>query len=138
MKYPLLIFVYCMMLLSSCNFSVNTSSKAEDNNESQFQSTSQLVGKTIAYQYGESIYHVTFDSDSTMHWEAMAGEEKGALEHEKYIADFIQPNMLFISWGEANGINVSQVLDFKNGIVYNHLIKDRGTSAGSGEIRVVN
>ena len=137
MKYPLLLFVYCMMLLSSCNFSVNTSSKAENTNESQFQSTSQLVGKTIAYQYGESIYHVTFDSDSTMHWEAMAGEEKGALEHEKYIAEFILPNMLFISWGEANGINVSQVLDFGQGKVYNHLVRDRKASSGTGEISVV-
>jgi hypothetical protein len=108
-----------------------------DLNEIQFNSVDELVGKTIAYQYGESIYHVTFDSDSTMHWEAMAGDEKGALEHETYVANFFEPDKLFISWGEANGINVSQVLDFKKGIVYNHLVRERKASVGDGKISIV-
>jgi hypothetical protein len=140
MKY-LSVLTSCFLLLSaSCNLSVNTSAKSEISSSEnfKFKSIDELVGKTIAYQYGESIYHVTFDSDTALHWEAVAGDEKGALEHETYVAEFIEPDLMFISWGEANGINVSQVLDFKHGKVYNHLVNNRKASGGDGVISIVS
>jgi hypothetical protein len=53
------------------------------------QSVKSLTGKTVEYRYGESVYHVTFDSDSTLHWEAMAGDETGLKENETYVAEWI-------------------------------------------------
>ena len=97
----------------------------------------ELIGKTIAYQYGESVYHVTFDTDSTLHWEAMKGDEKGAFENETYVAEFVAPGMLFITWGEENGIGVSQVLNFAEGQVHNHLLRGREASLGEGEIEII-
>ena len=96
-----------------------------------------LIGKTIEYRYGESIYHVTIDTDSTMHWEAMAGDEKGTLENETYVIASVDDSKLFITWGEENGIGVAQVLDFKKGIVYNHLLRGRAASGGLGEIKIL-
>jgi hypothetical protein len=96
-----------------------------------------LIGKTIEYQYGENIYHVTIDSDSLMHWEAMAGAEKGAFENETYIIEAINDGSLFITWGEANGIGVAQVLDFEKGIVYNHLLRGRAVRSEQGKIRIL-
>jgi len=96
-----------------------------------------LVNKTLEYTYGESIYHVLFDSDSTMHWEAIAGDEKGVKANETYLAEQIGPSKIFITWSEENGIGVSQLLDFEKGIVYNHLIKGRKISTGSGKIKLI-
>lgn len=96
-----------------------------------------LVGKTIEYTYGESIYHVTLDTDAKMHWEAMAGDEKGAYEEETYIIESVDNSKIFITWGEANGIGVSQILDFENGIVYNHLLRGRDVTIGRGEIKIL-
>jgi hypothetical protein len=139
MKNRLLFAMANALLIASCNFTTQELPKSEIilDAGSQIQTVKELVGKTVAYQYGESIYHVTFDTDSTMHWEAMAGDEKGALEHETYVAEFFEPGKFFISWGEANGINVSQVLDFKKGNVYNHLVRDRKTSRGDGQIKII-
>lgn len=97
-----------------------------------------LVGKTIEYRYGESVYHVTIDSDSTLYWEAVAGDEKGVKANETYVAEFVAPQQYFITWGEENGIGVSQILDFENGKVYNHLLRGRDASKGDGEIRIIN
>ncbi len=97
----------------------------------------ELIGKAIAYHYGESVYHVTFDTDSTLHWEAMAGDEKGAFENETYVAEFVGPGLLFITWGEANGIGVSQVLNFMEGKVHNHLLRGREVSLGDGKIEII-
>ena len=46
-------------------------------------------------------------------------------------------NKIFISWGEANGIGVSQILDFNGGKVYNHLLQDRKLENGHGTIRIL-
>ena len=96
-----------------------------------------LIGKTIEYRYGESVYEVSIDSDSTLHWEAVAGDEKGVKAQETYVADFIAPQRLFITWGEENGIGVSQVLDFENGIVHNHLLRGRKADKVDGQIRIL-
>lgn len=139
MKNRLLFAVAGALIFASCNSSTKESPKSESGLVTDpLQSVNELVGKTVAYQYGESIYHVTFDTDSTMHWEAMAGDEKGALEHETYVGEFFEPDKFFISWGEANGINVSQVLDFKKGKVYNHLVRERKASRGDGQIKIIS
>lgn len=97
-----------------------------------------LVGKTIEYRYGESVYHVTIDSDSTLHWEAVAGDEKGVKASETYVAEFVAPQKYFITWGEENGIGVSQILDFEKEKVYNHLLRGRDASKGDGGIKILN
>lgn len=101
------------------------------------ETTVTLIGKTVEYKYGESIYLVTFNSDSTLHWEAMSGDEKGLKENETFVSAWININQLFISWGEANGTGVSQILDFEKGKVYNHLLHGREASKGEGEIRIL-
>ncbi len=97
----------------------------------------QLVGKTVEYQYGESVYHVTFDSDSTLHWEAITGDETGTKEDETYVSEWIESQKLFITWGEANGIGVSQILDFEKGHVHNHLLRGRNANAIMGKIQLL-
>ena len=96
-----------------------------------------LIGKTIEYRYGESVYHVTLDSDSTLHWEAVAGDEKGMKANETYVGEFVVSQKFFISWGEESGIGVSQILDFERGKVYNHLLRGREVSKGDGEIKII-
>lgn len=104
---------------------------------SKQEAPTNLIGKTIEYRYGESVYHVTIDSDSTLHWEAMAGDETGVKANETYVAEWIEPQKLFVSWGEENGIGVSQLLDFKKGKVHNHLLRGREASKGDGDIRII-
>lgn len=96
-----------------------------------------LVGKTIEYRYGSDVYHVTIDTDSTLHWRGIEGGEKGVTGNETYFMESLDPSRIFISWDEANGIAVSQVLDFSQGKVYNHLMINRALRNGHGEIRLL-
>jgi phenolic acid decarboxylase len=97
-----------------------------------------ILGRTLEYQYGEHLYHVTFDTDSTLHWEAIQGDEIGIKAEEVYIAEWIDQDKLFITWGEENGTGVSQLLDFGKGKVHNHLLFGREVRAGLGSIRWVD
>ena len=126
MRAVTFISITIIMIASACNQSTGLKIAPKD-----------LIGKTIEYTYGESIYHVTLDSDTQLHWEAMTGEEKGIRAEETYVIESISDATLFISWGEENGIGVSQLLDFKNDQVHNHLIKGRKASLSSGKIRIL-
>lgn len=119
-----IIGLFLLIIMAGCNQPANVPAN-------------KLVGKTIEYRYGESVYHVTFDSDTTLHWEAVAGDETGTKENETYVAEWIDSKMLFITWGEANGIGVSQIVDFENGNVHNHLLRNRNASMGEGKIRII-
>jgi hypothetical protein len=118
------VLVLALMILATCTTPSN-------------ESSINLIGKTVEYRYGEDVYHVSFDSDSTLHWAAVAGDETGVMENETYVAEWIEPRKLFITWGEANGIGVSQILDFEKGKVHNHLLRGRDASTGNGDIRII-
>lgn len=36
-----------------------------------------LTGKTFEYNYGDTIYHINFKSEDTLHWHCVEGDEKG-------------------------------------------------------------
>jgi hypothetical protein len=130
--------IYTFIILLFVGLLVSCKQNSGESTESIVIKPQDLIGKTIEYRYGESIYHVTIDSDSTLHWEAMAGDEKGTRENETYVIASIDDSKLLITWGEANGIGVAQVLDFKKGLVYNHLLRGRAVTAGEGEIKILD
>jgi len=130
--------IYTFIILLFVVLLVSCKQNTGESTESIVIKPEELIGKTIEYRYGESIYHVTIDSESTLHWEAMAGDEKGTRENETYVIASIDDSKVFITWGEANGIGVAQVLDFKKGLVYNHLLRGRAVTAGEGEIKVLD
>ena len=130
--------IYTFIILLFVVLLVSCKQNTDESAESSVIKPEDLIGKTMEYRYGESIYHVTIDSDSTLHWEAMAGDEKGLRENETYVIASLDDSKVFITWGEENGIGVAQVLDFKKGLVYNHLLRGRTVTAGEGEIKVLD
>lgn len=97
----------------------------------------QLVHRTLEYQYDDDVYHLTFVTDSTLHWEAVKGAEAGLKGEEVYVAEWIDTDRLFITWGEKSGTGVSQILDFRQGKVFNHLLFGREPYAGEGTIKLL-
>ncbi len=128
--------VFILLLIAACT---NKIREGTNNDGVDIPGRSiDLIGKTIQYVYGEDIYHVTVDTDSTLHWEAVSGAEVGVKANEQYKMHRLGDRTIFITWGEENGIGVSQVLDFDNGVVYNHLLRGRDVSIGTGEISILN
>ena len=129
----LLLILSLAFLISCQNNDINKEPEEKEESNTEIE----IIGKTIEYKYGESIYHLTIDTDSTLHWMGMTGDEKGHGGNEQYIMDRLPNGEIFITWGEENGTGVSQVLDFKNSKVYNHLSWDREVATGSGKIRIL-
>lgn len=53
-----------------------------------------------------------FNSDTALHWECITGEEKIRSAHETVVHVIMRPDVDFLSWTEADGLVVTQVVDF--------------------------
>ena len=83
----------------------------------------QHLGAFIYHYNGsETEYAVRFDSDSALHWECITGDEKGRAADEIVSRSVIRPDVHLLSWIEADGLVVTQVVDFASMTVHAVLI----------------
>lgn len=78
-------------------------------------STAQHLGSFI-YRYNNDTveYAVRFDTDTALHWECLKGDDKGRSANETATRLIVRPDVHFISWTEADGLVVAQVVDFQH------------------------
>ncbi|UTA69689.1 MoaF-related domain-containing protein [Emticicia sp. 21SJ11W-3] len=83
------------------------------------------VGETYIYDYGDARYEVKILTDSTLNWQCVFGEEKGRQETDRFHQKEMEGNNLFVTWAEADGIGVSQIIDFDKSLVKSYLLIDK-------------
>lgn len=70
------------------------------------------------YDYdGGVAYEVQCDNDTTLHWRCAAGDEKGREATETVDRVPLREGQHLLSWTEADGLTVTQVVDFAAGRV---------------------
>lgn len=106
--------------------------KAEETSLMQFGKLE--VGQTYVYDYGDARYEVKYLTDTTLHWECVFGEEKGRQETERYYQKILAGNSVFVTWAEADGIGVSQVIDFNKNKVQSYLLIDKKIELAEAKI----
>ncbi len=80
-----------------------------------------LMGKTFEFRYASEIYHITIQSDETLLWELKKGEFEGPSSGtESYIHSELYPGVHFISWTEATGLVLCNVIDFNTMVLTTH------------------
>lgn len=77
------------------------------------------------YEGGVS-YEVRFDSDTALHWHCVAGDEKGRQADETYDRVPLRDAQHLVSWTEADGLTVVQVVDYSSGQVHTVLTLPKG------------
>ena|SRR6218665_2869715 len=124
--YKILLLTLSVAFLSSCI------GKGE---EIPLIKTGKLeVGQTYIYDYGDARYEVKCLTDSTLHWECVFGEEKGRQETDRYYQKELEGNSVFVTWAEADGIGVSQVIDFNKNKVQSYLLIDKKIELAEAKI----
>lgn len=95
----------------------------------------ELVGKSLEYNYGEDVYQLQFQSDTSLHWKCVQGDEAGKEADETYATQRLNKHSFFVSWVEADGLGVSQVINLKDMTINCYLKIDRDIIPLSGTIR---
>jgi hypothetical protein len=102
-----------------------------------------LSGSTLTLTYESGlIVRGTYGADSVS-WEALSGPAKGRTGTERIYVQEIPPATYFVSWVEASGTTVSQVVDLNSRRVWSFVtyptanareaMLDRGTISIGGE-----
>jgi hypothetical protein len=78
------------------------------------------VGHVYKADYGDRVFRVAFGEDGkTLRWVPFTVEDfEVAATTEIYQATYIRPGVFMVTWKEADGITVTHVEDFENGIVH--------------------
>jgi hypothetical protein len=82
--------------------------------------TFPAIGHVYQADYRERAYRVAFDTDGkTLRWaqEPVADFDRDSVT-ETYKQVPVRPGVFMVTWQEADGITVTHVEDFENGIVH--------------------
>ncbi|WP_064967337.1 MoaF-related domain-containing protein [Tenacibaculum ovolyticum] len=94
-----------------------------------------LSGKTLEYNYGNSVYELNFKSENKLHWKCVKGDEKGEEADETYSTQRLNNYTLFVSWIEQGELGVSQIINLKENTINSFLKIDKEIIPLSGIIR---
>lgn len=93
----------------------DTTAVAQDSSELQ------LVGKRLLLDYGDMQAEVDYLSESSLHWAIKLPDGTQTEGNEEVSYRRLSPSSFFVSWIEADGTTVSQVLDLRTKSVQAYL-----------------
>jgi len=122
----ILLFFFSIIVLASC---INKGEEIPFIKTARFE-----TGETYVYDYGDARYEVKILTDSTLNWQCVFGEEKGRQETDRFHQKELEGNTMFITWAEADGIGVSQLVDFNKNTVKSYLLIDKKIELAEAKI----
>lgn len=134
--YKTLLFSIVLMVAMSCQETKTVSpTKTTETKSASMSKPMTLTGKKVEYNYGDYIYHLDFISEDQLRWECVEGDEKGKSDTEKYATQRLNDHTFFLSWVEADGLGVSQVLNMKDMKINCYLKIDKDIIPLSGTVK---
>lgn len=92
-----------------------------------------LAGKSFLLTYPTGLRIIGRYAESSLTWEALTGPAAGTTGTERTYTYEVAPGIFFVSWAEASGTTVSQVLDLNTLVVTGFVTfgSDKGRSVMS-------
>ncbi|MDM5187459.1 phenolic acid decarboxylase [Bacillus sp. DX4.1] len=70
------------------------------------------IGRTVEVRYENGlVFRVTYQNETTLRWEAVAGPKKGQTGEETITALEVASGIYFLNWIENDGLTISQILN---------------------------
>ena len=125
-----LAFVSTFLGFSKLPFTTMTSPSAND-----------LVGKTFdityASEHSNDTYRFVVKEGNKIRWDRIAGTDVGKGDTEDFVMTQLTDTKILITWIEADGLGLSNVLDFNEGTCLTHGNNGRGVWKHTGKLTLV-
>ena len=95
-----------------------------------------LVGKTLTFEYESDAYKIEILSGSRLHWTQLRGETPGKGDEEAYLYSALGDAIGMITWIEADGLGLSNILNFAEETVTTHANMGRDVYLNPGKLIV--
>lgn len=116
-KTGVLLAIASMSLVSCSQKEGSTGTTTTKEVETPATAPLELIGKKGILTYPDFTAYMTYESENRLHWKTVSKEGKVAEGEEEVSYKRINDHIFFLSWIEADGFTVSQVIDVKNGKV---------------------
>ncbi|MGG5576496.1 MoaF-related domain-containing protein [Myroides sp. C15-4] len=116
MKKGVVLAMVAMGILSCSQKQESTSIPTTEVEESSFAPVT-LIGKKGILTYPDFTAYMTYESENRLHWKTVTKEGEVAEGEETVSYKRINDHVFFLSWIEADGFTVSQVIDVHQGKV---------------------
>ena len=97
-----------------------------------------LVGHKLTFHYASETYEIDIRSADRLRWTRTEGEDIGKGDVEAYVYSRLSPDIALISWVEADGLGLSNALNFARGTVTTHANMAREVFENQGRLSVAS
>lgn len=99
-------------------------------------SETDLIGRTVLFVYETATYRVEILDAEQLRWTRTRGDNTGETALERYVATVIGPEKVLVSWVEASGLALSNVLDPDAGTLLTHGNTGRALFRNPGRLEI--
>ena len=96
-------------------------------------SAGDVLGPASEIHYETESYLIELLSDTRLRWTRMQGQDTGVGDEESYVATQLDSHRWMISWVEARGLALSNVIDLSSGVILTHGSEGRDVFANPGQ-----
>ncbi len=91
-----------------------------------------ILGASFRFIYSDETYRIDVLSEKRLRWERVAGDNAGQSDEETYVFDVLSPDLILLTWIEADGLGLSNVLNVRNGVLVTHANHGRDVFQNKG------
>lgn len=95
-----------------------------------------LVGKTLSFVYSNETYRIEVLNDSQVRWTQTEGPKSGQGDTETYVFSALSEDIGLITWIEADGLGLSNALNFAQNTVTTHANQGRDVFENVGRLEI--
>lgn len=103
------------------------------NNMAQKVTHESIVGTSFQFFYSDETYRIDVKSEKRLRWTRVAGDEVGQSDEETYVFDLLSPEIILLTWIEADGLGLSNVLNVRDGTLITHANHGREVFQNKGK-----
>ena len=96
--------------------------------------TQSLKHRRFRFTYRTETYLIEVLSDDRLRWTREAGDDIGKTDEESYVASFPRDGQELLTWVEADGLGLSNLLDWDAGTVTTHAKVGRDVFENPGKL----
>ncbi len=97
-----------------------------------------LVGQIFFFDYLSESYRIEILSTNKLHWTRVKGENSGVNDEESYVFSTLDERKIMLTWIEADGLGLSNVLDLNAKTLTTHANLGREVFVNSGVLGKTN
>ena len=94
----------------------------------------QLLDTTLRFEYANETYRIEILSKTEIRWTREVGDPIGQGDTERYVYSRLSENLVMLTWIEADGLGLSNVLDFSEKTVITHANMGRDVFENPGKL----